>query len=75
MYHTIAFAVDFLADLEVSRKQPLERVQIRKGDRLPAQVKPYVVESDDGPAEVADLFFEDGTATRRVPFSWFRFVD
>ena len=75
MYHTIAFAVDFLADLEVSRKQPLERVQIRNGDRLPAQIKPYVVETAEGPIEVADLFFEDGTATRAVPFACFAFVN
>jgi hypothetical protein len=75
VYHTIEFAVEFVADVEVSRKQPLERVRIRKGDRLPAQVKPYVVESDDGPVEVADLFFEDGTATRQVPFAYFAFVE
>ncbi len=75
MYHTLAFAVDFVADLEVSPKQPLERVRIRKGDRLPAQVRPYVVETAGGPVEVADLFFEDGTAARRVPFAYFAFVE
>ncbi len=75
MYHTIRFGVEFLAGLEVSPRRPLERVRVRKGDRLRAQVKPYVVEKEDGPVEVADLFFEDGTATRRVPFSWFTFVD
>jgi hypothetical protein len=75
VYHTIAFAVDFVANLEVSRKQPLERVRIRKGDRLPAQVKAYVVETDEGPVEVADLFFEDGTATRRIPFAYFAFEE
>jgi hypothetical protein len=53
----------------------LERVQIRNGDRLPAQIKPYVVETAEGPIEVADLFFEDGTATRQVPFAYFAFVD
>ena len=75
MYHTIAFAVDFIANLEVSRKQPLERVRLRKGDRLRAQVKPYVAETAEGPVEVADLFFEDGTATRAVPFACFAFVN
>ncbi len=75
MFHTIAFAIDFVADLEVSRKQPLERARIRKGYRLQAQVKPYVVETAGGPVEVADLFFEDGTATRRVPFAYFAFVE
>ncbi len=75
MYHTIEFGVEFQADLEVSPKQPLERVRLRKGDRLRAQVKPYVAETAGGPVEVADLFFEDGTATRRVPFANFAFVE
>jgi hypothetical protein len=75
VYYTIRFGVEFLADLEVSPEQPLERVRIRQGDRLRAQVKPYVVEADDGPTEVADLFFGDGTATRKVPFGWFTFVE
>ena len=74
MYHTLRFTTDLILDLEVSSRQPLERLRIRKGDRLPAQVKPYVVETAEGPVEVADLFFEDGTATRRVPFAYFAFV-
>jgi hypothetical protein len=32
------------------------------------------VEGGDGPVEVADLFFADGTATRRVPFASSSFV-
>ena len=75
MYHIIKFAVDFLADVEISRKHRLERVLLHKGTRLPAQIKPAVVEGGDGPVEVADLFFEDGTATRRVPFAYFSFPD
>jgi hypothetical protein len=75
MYHTIAFAKEFVADLETSRKQPLERVLIHKGARLQAQVKPYVIGTSDGPVEVADLFFEDGTGTRTVPFAFFSFID
>jgi hypothetical protein len=39
-----------------------------------AQLKPYVADTADGPVEVADLFFEDGTATRQVPFACFRFA-
>jgi hypothetical protein len=74
VYHTIRFDVALVADLEVLPAQPLERVRIRKGDRLQVQVKPYVVETAGGPVEVADLFFEDGTTTRRVPFAWFTFV-
>jgi len=75
MYHTITFLVNRLFDVEVSSKQPLERVLIRPGTRLRAQIKPYVLETEDGPVEVADLFLEDGTATRAVPFACFSFVD
>lgn len=75
MFHTIKFISDRTVDLEVSPKHHLERVRIRKGDRLQAQIKPYVVETEDGPVEVADLFFADGTTTRMVPFSSFSFED
>ena len=75
MYHTLAFDAELTVDLEISSKHPLERLCIRKGTRLRAQLKPYVIETADGPAEVADLFFEDGTATRQVPFGSFSFVD
>jgi len=75
MYHTLEFNAELTVDLEISRKQPLERLRLRKGTRRRAQLKPYVIETSDGPAEVADLFFEDGTATRQVLFDCFRFVD
>ncbi len=75
MYHTIEFLEEYAGDLEVSRKQRLERVQLRAGTRLRVQIKPYVIETPDGPVEVADLFFEDGTATRGVRFSLFSFVN
>jgi hypothetical protein len=71
----IEFAVEFTTDLEVSRTHALSRLKIGKGTRLRAQVKPYVEEVTAGPVEVADLFFEDGTVTRTVPFAYFRFVD
>jgi len=75
MYHSIDFAGEYMIDVEISRRQPLERVLIRAGTRLRAQVRPYVVETADGPVEVADLFFEDGTATRMVPFACFSFAE
>ncbi len=75
MYHTIEFGVQFPCDLEIPQKQRLERMRIRRGTRLQARLKPYVVECEDGLVEVADLFFEDGTATRMVPFACFTFVD
>ena len=75
MYHTIEFAADFTVDLVISPRHRLERVLIRRGTRLSAQVKPYVVETEAGPVEVADLFFADGTTIRAVRFERFRFVD
>jgi hypothetical protein len=75
MYHSIEFVGDLLVDVEVSRNRPLEHLLIRAGTRFRSQVKPYVVETDAGPVEVADLFFEDGTTTRRVPFACFSFVE
>ena len=74
MYHTIEFDEPLTIDLETSPRHPLERVTFRRGTRLQAQLKPYVVETEDGPSEVADLFFDDGTATRGVPFACFSFV-
>jgi hypothetical protein len=75
MYHTIEFAIDLPVNLEISAKQPLERLLIRQGARAKVQLKPYVVEAEGELIEVADLFFEDGTATRGVPFVCFTFVD
>jgi hypothetical protein len=75
MFHTIEFNDDFTLDLVISRKLPMERVQIARGSRVQAQLKPYVVEDKDGPVEVADLFFEDGTTAQGVKFATFSFVD
>jgi hypothetical protein len=75
MYHTIEFSAEFTVDLEISPKHRLERMLIRRGTRLQAQVKPYVMETEDGPIEVADLFFADGTSACTVPFEWFSFLD
>jgi hypothetical protein len=75
MYHAIKFVIRVTADLEISRKSRLEKVLIQKGARLQAQIKPYVAETEDGPVEVADLFFEDGTTALMVPFAYFRFSE
>jgi thymidylate kinase len=72
---TIEFTSDVTVYLEVSPKQLLERLYIRKGDHRRAQIKPYVEQTEDHPVELADLLFADGTTTRRVPFEMFSFVD
>jgi hypothetical protein len=74
MYHAIEFAVDLWVDLERSRRHPLERVLLRRGTRRRAQLRPLVLETAYGPLEAADLFFEDGTATRGIPFASFAFA-
>ncbi len=75
MYHTIQFTVQFTADRESSPKDPLERLLILKGTQMRAQLKPYVEDASCGPVEVADLFFEDRTAIRGVPFAYFAFAE
>ncbi len=75
MYHTIKFVDNLVLDLETSARHHLERVEVHKGTRVPAQLRPYVVETARGPVEVADLFFEDGTAIRAVPFAFLTFDD
>ena len=75
MYHTLMFATEIHADLETSPKHLLKKVRIRAGTGLKAQLKPYVVEGKTGPVEVADLFFEGGSAIRKIPFKFFFFLD
>jgi hypothetical protein len=75
MYHTLEFLGDFTIDLQISPRQPLERMVVHKGSRLVAQLRPYVVEAEGGPVEVADLFFEDGSSSIAVRFECFSFVD
>lgn len=75
MFHTIEFEVQLVADLEISRKQPLEKIVIQPKTRLRAQLKPFVAQRQGCLIEVADLFFEDGTVTRGVPYACFHFVD
>lgn len=74
MFHTIQFNRGLVADLAVARNRRLDRLRVRRGTRLCAQVRSYVVERRSGPAEVADLFF-DGVALLRVPCESFSFVD
>jgi hypothetical protein len=75
MYHSIEFARELLAELDVPGEGRIPRVLIEKGTRLKAQIRPYVVESALGPIEVADLMLEDGTIARTVAFASFHFLD
>jgi hypothetical protein len=75
MYHTIEFRLKGLAEIESPGKAHLEQIVIQQGSRLCAQTKPYVVESNQGPVEVADLLLEDGSVVRAVRMATFSFVD
>ncbi len=75
MYQTIHFRLKGLAELETPGKPQMERLLIQQGTRLNVEVKPYVVESERGPVEVADLYLEDGSVARAVRFAAFTFVD
>jgi hypothetical protein len=75
MYHTIEFVANIWVDLERSPKQPLERIELHHGMKMRAQIRPHVIETRTGPIEVTDLFFEDGTVARGVPFGYFTFAE
>jgi hypothetical protein len=74
MYHTIEFNIDLWVDREPLRR-PLEQVLLCRGTQGRAEIRPHIVEDEDGPVEVADLYFEDGATARGVPFAAFRFVE
>lgn len=75
MFHTLAFVKDHWVDLQRSAGQPLERVLLRRGTHRRARLQPRIVETGEGPVEVADLFFEDGSFSRSVPFAVFHFPE
>ena len=75
MYHTIEFAETRSLGLESTAKNPMERRTFQKGMRLRAQVRAHVKDTKNGPVEMADLFFEDGTAARAVRYAMFSFID
>ncbi len=75
MNHLIEFNSGFITDLEISPRQRLERLRVRKGMRACVGLRPHVLETLAGPVEVADLYFEDGTVARDVRFRQFHFVN
>jgi hypothetical protein len=75
MYHSIEFARNLLAELDIPGEGRTPLVLIDKGTRVKAEIRPYVVESVLGPIEAADLWLQDGTIAHRVDFASFRFLD
>jgi hypothetical protein len=75
MIHEIEFRWVVLAEVDRPEYAYLQRVVIKEGTRMHARIKPYVAQSPDGPVEVADLYFDDGSVARAVRFAAFRFLD
>jgi hypothetical protein len=75
MFHAIEFRGVVFTEVDRPGYALLEWDLIKEGTRLQAEIKPYVTESDEGPIEVADLIFEDGSVAREVRFATFRFLD
>ena len=75
MVHAIEFRWVVLAEVDRPEYAYPQRVVIKERTRLHAHIKPYVVESPDGPVEVADLHLDDGSVARAVRFAAFRFLE
>ena len=75
MVHAIEFRWVVLADVDRPEYAYPQRVVIKEGTRMHAHIKPRVAESPDGPVEVADLHFSDGSIARAVRFAAFQFLD
>ena len=70
MDHTIEFTKAVIIGLKISRQQRSQKMRVRKGNRIEAQVRPYVPQTKDGFVEMADLFLDDGASTSGVPFTF-----
>jgi hypothetical protein len=73
--HVVEFVIDWWAELEWGNGRPLEQVLLRRGTRRSAVVRPRILRQGNAPIEAADLFFDDGTIARGVPFAAFTFVE
>jgi hypothetical protein len=75
MNHLIEFRLRGRAEVERPGRVHLQRLVIAAGTRLRARIKPRVVETAQGPVEVADLYLQDGSLARGVRFASFQFLD
>ncbi len=75
MAHIIEFCKGFTADVQVLSKKRMERIRIRNGMQACVEVRPYVLETQKGPVEAADLYFKEGCVIHNVLYEDFRFVD
>lgn len=73
MYHKLRFHVDYNADLYMKGKSRLEQVIFRAGEIVEAQVRPFIIETDEGPVETADLFLAGDGTLLEVRMEYFSF--
>ena len=74
MTHRLLFRGDYELDFQVPGKSRLEKVMMRDGEVIEANLRPRVQESKDGPVEVADLQLGGGTLLG-VRMECFRFFE
>ena len=75
MYHLIEFKANFTDEQGLTVRERVERLLALKSKRAHVHLRPHVVETAQGPVEVADLYFQDGTVSHQVRFDQFRFID
>jgi hypothetical protein len=74
-YHVIEFVTAWVAELERGAGRPLEQVLVSRGTRRCARIRPFILEVELWPVEAADLYFDDGTIARCVPYAAFAFAE
>jgi hypothetical protein len=72
MRHLIEFRKD--ATVELEEQGVTTKVQIRHGVQCPATVRCYVIRTDEGFVDVADIEVKEGLL-RRLPCYTFMFID
>jgi len=75
MVHVIEFVTDWKAEIQTRPGRPLEKMILHQGARRCAEVRPRVIEMGKDLIEAADLFFDDGSVARNVPFAAFFFAE
>ena len=74
MNHQLRFRADGQLDLQITGKPRLEQVKVRQGEVIEAKVRPYVLETSEGPIECADLQLGDEGTLVNVRMEYFEFV-
>jgi hypothetical protein len=75
MYHTIEFTSGGILSLHPPGRRVLTPVLVLPGTRIRAEIRAAVIDTMDGPVEVADLLLEDGSRAPRLPYAFFSFVE